>query len=361
MNKINFYLFGLSLKYIIFNLIILTTFILFINLIELSRTLQNNENTNTLINYLYLSYLKIPSIMNEIIPFVIIISMSFLFRNLINNNELISMRNIGYSIFDIFFPISLSVFTIGIFFLFILNPISVNFDNKFEKILNKKDNLLYSINITEKEMWIKNKINESDSSIINIKNIDLKNMIAENIKIIHINKNQYKFITAKIGKIEKNKFILSQVMNYNIKNDKYNSQEYLELDINFNKENIINSISNYKLIPFYKYLSHSNTLKKFNLYSPEIGLFYFSEILKPIFIVMLSFVVIGFSGKFKRNENFFKVLFISILIGFLIFFLKEIITKITISLSVNFYISYLIIFFLPFSIGLYQVIKIEND
>ena len=76
---------------------------------------------------------------------------------------------------------------------------------------------------------------------------------------------------------------------------------------------------------------------------------------------MLSFVVIGFSGKFKRNENFFKVLFISILIGFTIFFLKEIITKITITLSINFYISYFIIFFLPFSIGLYQVIKIEND
>ena len=76
---------------------------------------------------------------------------------------------------------------------------------------------------------------------------------------------------------------------------------------------------------------------------------------------MLSFVVIGFSGKFKRNENFFKVLFISILIGFLIFFLKELITKMTISLSINFYISYLVIFFLPLSIGLYQVIKIEND
>ena len=55
--------------------------------------------------------------MNEIIPFVIIISMSFLFRSLINNNELISMRNIGYSIFDIFLPVSISVFTIGIFFL----------------------------------------------------------------------------------------------------------------------------------------------------------------------------------------------------------------------------------------------------
>ena len=97
------------------------------------------------------------------------------------------------------------------------------------------------------------------------------------------------------------------------------------------------------------------------MYSPEIGLYYLSEILKPIFIVMLSFVVLGFSGKYKRNENFFKILFISISLGFLIFFLKEIINKMTITLSINFIISYFLIFFIPFVVGLYQVIKIEND
>ena len=76
---------------------------------------------------------------------------------------------------------------------------------------------------------------------------------------------------------------------------------------------------------------------------------------------MLSFVVIGFSGKFKRNENFYKVLFLSITIGFIIFLFKEIITKITISYSINFILSYFLIFTIPFLVGLYQIIKIEND
>ena len=92
-----------------------------------------------------------------------------------------------------------------------------------------------------------------------------------------------------------------------------------KFQINFNKENIINSITNFKSIPFYDYIKHTKTLNKFNLYSPEIGLFYFSEILKPLFIVTLAFLTIGFSGKFTKNESFFKVLFISILLGFLIF------------------------------------------
>ena len=102
MSKINLYLVKLTIKYIFINLTIISIFILFLNLIELSRILENNDKT--LINFSILSGLKIPSILNEILPFVIIISIAFLFRNLINNNELISLRNIGYSIFDVFLP-----------------------------------------------------------------------------------------------------------------------------------------------------------------------------------------------------------------------------------------------------------------
>ena len=90
-------------------------------------------------------------------------------------------------------------------------------------------------------------------------------------------------------------------------------------------------------------------------------MYYLSEILKPIFIVVLAFVIMSFTSKFQRNENFFKVLFIAIAVGFLIFLFKEVITKITITLSLNFILSYFIIFLIPLLIGLYQVIRIENE
>ncbi len=359
MNKINLYLAKLSIKYVTINLIIISVFILFLNLIEISRNLQNVENS--ILNFFLLSILKYPSILNEILPFVTIIGISFLLRNLINNNELISLRNIGYSIFDIFVPIGISVFIIGLIFLFILNPLASNFENKFQEIINENNKSQYSIKISDNEMWIKNNIDKGKSRFISIQNIDLKDMNAEGIKILLQNKDTFLFLQANKGKLKDNIFNLEKVYYYDLNQENYKYFENFNLRINFNKENILNSITNYKFIPFYNYLSHTKTLQKFNLYSKEIGLFYLSEMLKPFFIVMLSFVVIGFSGKFKRNENFFKVLFISILIGFIIFFLKEVINKITISLSINFFISYLIIFLLPFSIGLYQISKIEND
>ncbi len=359
MNKINIYLFNLTNKYLIINFFIISIFIIFINFLELSRIIK--EEDKSIFNFLYLSLLKYPSILNEIIPFATIIGVAFLIRNLINNNEFVSMRNLGYSVFDIFKPISISIFIMGIFFLLILNPLAVFMETKYDEKLDKRENSLNSIKISNNEMWIKNDVDSVNSSFINIKKIDLKKMEAKNIKILFINNSSNRFILAKEGKFLENIFLLKDVKYYDFNQEKYQNLESFNLIINFNKENIVNAISKYKLVPFYEYLNHSKTLSKFNLYSPEIGLYYLSEILKPLFIVVLAFVVIGFTGKFQRNENFFKVLFVAISIGFIIFLLKEIISKLTITLSINFFISYLIIFFIPLITGLYQIIKIENE
>ena len=359
MNKINIYLFSLTSRYLLINFLIFSLFIIFINILELSRVVS--EDNKNIINFLYLSLLKYPSILSEIIPFVTIISVAFLIRNLINNNELVSMRNLGYSIFDIFVPISISVFLMGLIFLFFLNPIAVFMGKNYDFELGNKDESLYSIKISNNEMWIKNEVDETNTSFINIKKIDLKKMNAKNIKILLINNENSKFILAESGEIKSNLFKLNNVNFYDFNNEIYENYDNFNLIINFNKDNILDSISRYKLIPFYRYIDHIKTLTKFNLYSPEIGLYYLSEVLKPIFIVVLAFVIIGFTSRFQRNENFFKVLFISVSTGFLIFLFKEIISKITINLSINYFLSYLIILLIPFFLGLYQVIKIENE
>ena len=359
MNKINTYLFFQTNKYLIINFLIVSIFIIFINLIELSRILSENEKS--IFNFAYLSFLKYPSILNEIIPFVTILGVTFLIRNLITNNEFIAMRNLGYSIVDIFKPISTAVFIMGLIFLFIINPLAIFMETKYDKKIDNRDNSIYSIKITDNEMWIKNKIDDLNSSFINIKDINLRNMSASNIKILLISNDVNKFIMAKKGEFKNNIFLLNDVKYYNFQKEEYKNIKNYSLIINFNKENLVNSISKYKLVPFYKYMEHSETLSKFNLYSSEIGLYYLSEILKPFFIVVIAFVMLGFTAKFQRNENFFKVLFVSISIGLLIFLLKEIITKLTISLTLNFLLSYLIIFLIPLLIGLYQIIKIENE
>jgi len=357
MNRIFFYLFFMKIKYILINIFFVGIFVHLINLLEIVKIIE--KKNSDFFSILYLSLLKLPSIVIEIIPFVIVISTAFLYKALISHNELISLRNIGYSILDIFKPIALAIFIIGLFIFLFLNPLSSTFEKTFDSITTKDFSDMYSINIKNNELWIKNLKDINEKYFINISNINLKNMNAENIKIISISKDDNYFYLAEKGKFIDKIFYLNDVIIYNINKDSYKKEKLLELSLNFDNQNLIDSISNYKHVPFYKYKKHINSLKKFNLYSTEISLYYLSEILKPIFLVIISFAVMGFTGKFKRNDSFFKVLFISILIGFLLFLFKEIITTITISTNLSFWLAYIIIFFVPLIIGLYQTINIE--
>jgi len=57
MNKINLYLFNNTLKYIFINIVLISLFVVFINLIEISRVLEK-ENQN-FSNYIFLSLIQL--------------------------------------------------------------------------------------------------------------------------------------------------------------------------------------------------------------------------------------------------------------------------------------------------------------
>jgi lipopolysaccharide export system permease protein len=359
MYKIKTYLFNSSIKYVIINQLLILFLFIFINLIELSRVIEK-ENQN-LLNYISLSFLKIPSIINETSPFVVIISTAFLFRYLIKNNELISMRNIGFSIFDIFKPISIGIFLYGLFVLIIINPITAMSEIEYDKYLNNQNENMYSIKFSKNNLWIKNKNANDGIYYINIKNFDIKEMTAKNIEILSIENKKREFFQSDYGTIKDKNFELYKVNRFDILNDKYFDEKEFVLDLNFSKQSILSSNINYKNIPYYNYLNHIKTMKKFNLYSSAVGLFYLSEVLKPIFMILLAFVVMSYSAKYKRNESFFKILFYAVLIGFAFYILREVINKFTITFNTNFLFSYFIIFIIPFIVGLYKTIQIEND
>ena len=359
MYKIKTYLLNTSIKYVLISQFLILFLIIFINLIELSRVIE--KENQSLFNYIYLSLLKIPSIINETSPFVIIISTAFLFRYLIKNNELIAMRNVGFSIFDIFQPISIGIFLYGLFILIIVNPITAISEITYDKYLNNQNENMYSIKFSENNLWINNKNTNDGIYYINIKNFDIQKMIARDIEILSIQKKDGEFYQSDYGIIKDQNFILNEVNRFDIFNDKYFNHKKFLLDLNFSKESILTSNINYKNIPYYNYITHVKTMKKFNLYSSAVGLFYLSELLKPIFMILLAFVVMSFSAKYKRNESFFKILFLSVLIGFSFYILREVINKFTVSFNANFLFSYFIIFIIPFIIGLYKTLQIEND
>ena len=108
--KIFLYLYKTKIIYIIISLIILTITVQIVDFIELTQANINKSNFS-FNDILKMSFLKMPFLINEILPFVVIISTSFYFKSLIDNNELVSIRNLGLSIFSIFYPVAFAVLT----------------------------------------------------------------------------------------------------------------------------------------------------------------------------------------------------------------------------------------------------------
>ena len=357
--KIFFYLFKTKIYYILFSLLILTITVQIVDLIELTRININKEDFS-FNNILKMTFLKTPYLINEILPFIIIISTSFYFKNLIDNNELVSIRNVGLSILDIFYPVGLAVLTVSIISILILNPISSISMNYYHKLDLNKDKSNNVIELNDGSIWIKNKFNKK-ITYINADNINIKNMSMNNAMIIDYLYDNPKIYFADRGFIKEKNLSLFDVEEIDINsntNIKYPSKI---IEINFTQKDILNSVRYYKYTPFYKYLHYSNSMKKLNYLSSEIILYFISEILKPILLISICFVVSGYVAKFKRNESFFKTIFIAIVIGFIMF----LIDKLIYSISINSLISYIIVVLtIPITsiiLGTIFIIRVEKN
>ena len=357
--KIFFYLYKTKLFYIFISLLTLVITVQIVDLIELTRININKENFS-IERVLKMSFLRMPFLVNEILPFVIITSTSFFFKYLVDNNELISLRNIGMSIINIFYPVALAVFTVGFLALLILNPISSISMGHYQNINNENKQSNSVIELSGDNIWIKNKL-KNKTLYLNAKNIDIKEMSLTQIMIIEQEKNESLVSFAKEGRIADNFLKLNDVEEIDIKKNKSIKYDNKTIKINFIDEDIVNSVQYYKHTPFYNYLNYSQSMKKLNYLTPEIILYFLSEIFKPLLLISVCFVVSGYVAKFKRNESFFKTIFIAIIIGFIMFLLDKLIY----SINVNNLISYIIIIasipIISIILGTIMFIRVEKN
>ena len=136
--------------------------------------------SGTDVNYYYpflLVLLNIPSLIYELFPFIILISVQLLLMKIIDNGELVTFKNNGLSNLKILNNIALTSFFIGIFSVLIFYNFSAILKFNYLNIkleYTKDDKFLASI--TENGIWIKD-VNEENINFINAKKIELNHLI----------------------------------------------------------------------------------------------------------------------------------------------------------------------------------------
>ena len=264
------------------------------------------------VNYYYpffLVLLNLPSLIYELFPFIILLSVQLLMIKIIENGELITFKNSGLSNVKILKLISLTSFFIGLFVITIFYNFSASL--KFEYLDIKKnytDDDKYLASITENGLWIKDEI-DNKINFINSKKIGLNSLI--DVEIVQLDKNfdYVNNIASKKINIKNNLWIIENATIINKDNSVKRIQNY-KFKSNFNFDKINNLYSNLSSITIWGLFDLKKDYKFVNYSTVEIE-YHLQRILSyPIFLTIMSIlsIVLMMNIKFQKSKIIFIVL-----------------------------------------------------
>ena len=178
---------------------------------------------------IFLTFLNIPSIIFDIFPFIFLITAQFTFIRLMDQNEIIVLKNFGLDNLKIIKILSILSFSIGLIIITIYYNFSSSLKYSYLNLKNSyaKDNKYLAV-ITENGIWIKDEV-EENINIINAYTFKNKNLY--DVDILQFDKN-FNFVNNisskkilienKVWKIEEaqisnSKGKVEHVKNYNLK------------------------------------------------------------------------------------------------------------------------------------------------
>ena len=305
----------------------------------------------------FLVFLNVPSLIYELFPFIILISVQLLMIKIIDNGELITFKNNGLSNFNIIKIISSSSFIVGLLVIFIFYNISAVLKFKYLDIKkNYTNDGKYLASITENGLWIKDEI-ENKINFINAKKIDLNSLL--DVEIVQLDKNFNHLQSIKTEKIniEKNEW---KINNARIFNDNNSSQEVNNIlfESHFNYEKINNLYSNLSSITMWGLIDLKKDYDLVNYSTVEIQYHLQKIISYPFFLTIMSILsmVLMMNIKFQKSKILYITLgiFISVSIYYINYFFGIIGKNERLPLSIALWMP-LIILIMISAIGLIKI------
>ncbi len=301
--------------------------------------------------------LNIPSLIYQIFPFIILISVIFLFLNLAEKGELISFKNNGLENFEIIKLISFVSFLVGLFAIIIFyNFAAILKFNYLDIKKNYTKDAKYLASITENGIWIKDEI-DNEIIFINAKKIKLDNLI--DVEIVKLNNNfEYlSTISAKEVNIRNKLWVIENALILKEDNTR-KIEEKVELKTNFNFEKINNLYSDLSSITLWGLINLKEDYKTVNYSTVEID-YQFNKIISyPVYLFIMSLISIVLMMNLRTGINKIFMITIGIFLSVLIYYINHFFGIIgrseTIPLLVSIWIPLLILLIFS-SIGLIRI------
>ena len=323
--SINRYIIKEFLKSLLVVLCVMFSIVLLITLLEEFNYFKSKQDLK-FIQFIIFTFLKIPNLLFNLFPFIVLFSGIVFYLKIYNYNEVISLRVMGYSNIQIILIPALTCFVMGYLLIFLIVPFTSSMLKYYEELKSEYDQTKNLVVVNETGIWIIDK-NENDKNIIRIEKIDKNFSSMNQITIYNYDKdnNFIKRIDASEGIINDNNWQLSKV-NIISSNNKKNSENY------FNNYNYKSNIKINELKNIYKNTETTSLLdinkEMFILedkgYSiTDLRIRYQKLISFPIYLLAMSILSGLMIINLGKTSNYLKYGSYGVIISIVIYFLND--------------------------------------
>ena len=323
MNKIiNQYLLINYSKIVLNSILIFFTLGIILNLFEEIEFFKNLNQFFLLPFILSLSF--VPTLILDLLPFIIFLASIFYFLQIKSNKDLLSVKIFGYSNLKITLIIAFFAFIFGFLVLFTVNPITSTLVKYYEteKAKHARD-VDHLISINKNGLWIKES-NDLGYVIISASKLEDNSLKKVSLYIFNKNNKIIKRIESESAIISQNPWIMNNGFVYDFSNNnkktEFENYEFQTKKVLHKINSLyrnLNTLSFIDLIQNYSRLNEIGYSKK--LLNEKIHKFISLPFFLFLMVVLASIFTIG---SVESKQNFYYII-ISILISVIVYYFKD--------------------------------------
>ena len=325
LKSINRYIINEYIKSLFVVIAVMLSIILLINLLDEFNFFKSKKDLK-FIFFIIFTILKIPNLLINLFPFIVLFGGIVFYLKIYNHNEVISLRVMGYSNIQIILIPALTSFIIGYIIVFLIVPFSSSMLRYYESLRSEYNETKNLVFVNETGIWILDK-NEKEKNIIRIEKISKDFSVVNQITIYNYDSsnNFIKRIDATEGFIKDKNWQLNKV--YIISSNKKNNKENYLNNYNYTSNVNINELKNvYKNTDTTSLLDINKEmaiLEDKGYSTIDLRIRYQKLISFPIYLLAMSILSGLMIINLGKTSNYLKYGSYGVIISVMIYFLND--------------------------------------
>ncbi len=325
LKSINRYIINEYIKSLFVVIAVMLSIILLINLLDEFNFFKSKKDLK-FIFFIIFTILKIPNLLINLFPFIVLFGGIVFYLKIYNHNEVISLRVMGYSNIQIILIPALTSFIIGYIIVFLIVPFSSSMLRYYESLRSEYNETKNLVFVNETGIWILDK-NEKEKNIIRIEKISKDFSVVNQITIYNYDSsnNFIKRIDATEGFIKDKNWQLNKVYIISA-NKKNNNENYLNnynytSNVNISElKNVYKNTDTTSLLDINKEMA---ILEDKGYSTIDLRIRYQKLISFPIYLLAMSILSGLMIINLGKTSNYLKYGSYGVIISVMIYFLND--------------------------------------